>query len=95
MIRIVSDKFIRSDALEEFRALAEKMALATQMEEGCIAYGLYGDSKNPLHFAFIEDWADNEAIKAHNSTEHFKTYVPLMAECCEKPGACYFYEQLD
>jgi quinol monooxygenase YgiN len=32
---------------------------------------------------FIEEWKDEEAIRLHNNTEHFKTIVPELAKLRE------------
>ena len=56
----------------EFQAAALQLAAAVRANEpGCLMYTLNkGDA--PDTFVFMERYADEEALKAHRGTEHFK-----------------------
>jgi quinol monooxygenase YgiN len=57
----------------EFQAAALQLVAAVRANEpGCLMYTLNkGDA--PDTFVFMERYADEEALKAHRGTEHFKT----------------------
>ena len=95
MIKIVADNFVKPDSKEVFLEIAEKLIEGTRKESGNISYHLYEDLKNPFHLTFIEEWKDEEAIESHNNSEHFRKYVPMFAEYCEKPGTCHLYSEID
>lgn len=42
---------------------------------GCFQYDLV-QSLDSLNFSLVEEWESQEALDAHNQTEHFKTLVP-------------------
>jgi quinol monooxygenase YgiN len=80
MITIVAKNLIKQGKTEEFKVLAEKLINESRKERGCIAYNLYEDSSNCNILTFIEVWENSEAIKLHNSSEHFTSIVPKFGE---------------
>jgi quinol monooxygenase YgiN len=48
------------------------MVEPTRKEEGCFCYNLHQSKRDKGHFMFYEQWAGNDAIKAHNATAHMK-----------------------
>jgi quinol monooxygenase YgiN len=76
-----------------FRALPEtvhelgdrlaELVTATRAEPGCTRYDLHVDATDPRRFVFVEEWADDDALAAHNGTEHLRallTDLPRLAE---------------
>ena len=57
----------------EFEAVARKLVAAVNASEpGCLLYTLNrGD--DPLTYVFMERYRDEEAVKAHRATEHYRT----------------------
>lgn len=57
----------------EFLAAAKQLIAAVRANEpGCLMYTLNrGD--DPSTFVFMERYADEEALKAHRGTDHFRT----------------------
>ncbi len=49
-----------------------KMAEGTRKEPGNLRYDLYRSLDDPSSFMFYEDYADQDAIKAHASSDHLK-----------------------
>ncbi|MGH4141025.1 putative quinol monooxygenase [Clostridium sp.] len=80
MITIVAKNLIKQGKTDEFKVLAEKLINESRKERGCIAYNLYEDSSNCNILTFIEVWENGEAIKLHNSSEHFTSIVPKFGE---------------
>ena len=80
--------FAKSTLLEgkqqEFIAVAEKLVKATREEPGCVYYDLV--QENEKVFYFVEKYKDEAALKAHQSSEHFQTYVPMMNAFREGPS---------
>lgn len=71
----------------EFQAAALQLAAAVRANEpGCLLYTLNkGDA--PDTFVFMERYADEEALKAHRGTEHFKTLGRAMGAFMDGPPA--------
>lgn len=92
MITIVAKGFIKQGKAEEFKILAERLINESRKESGCISYNLYEDSNNCNILTFIEEWENSEAIKSHNSSEHFTSIVPKFAELREKQSEINLYK---
>nr|WP_313428644.1 putative quinol monooxygenase [Brevundimonas diminuta] len=58
----------------------------TRQEPLCRAYDLFEDRKQPGHFIFIEEWADQAALGAHCASEHFRRLVPQIDAHQIRPG---------
>jgi len=70
---IVATIKVKAGSEAEFQAAALKLVAAVRANEpGCLMYTLNkGDA--PDTFVFMERYADEDALKAHRATEHFKT----------------------
>jgi quinol monooxygenase YgiN len=69
----------------DFKAAALKLVAAvTANEPGCLMYTLnQGEDTNV--FVFMERYANEDAIKAHRGTEHFKTLGRAMGAFMDGP----------
>lgn len=94
MITIVAKKVIQENRKEEFKELARRLIEESRKEEGCIEYSLYEDLNNSNIVAFIERWKDEEAIRIHNNTKHFTTFVPELAKFQEGETEITLYKEL-
>ncbi|PKQ64152.1 hypothetical protein BZG01_14840 [Labilibaculum manganireducens] len=85
MKKVVAAKLhIKKEAEKNFLELAEKLVVQTRKEEGCHSYNLYRDCfSTELKFIFYEEYKDESALSAHNSSEYlkkfFKEVTPLLA----------------
>ena len=62
---------------EEMTAQA-KRCLAN--EPGCLQFDVVQDPKAPTRFVMLEIYKDDDAIKAHQESEHFKNFRPVVSE---------------
>lgn len=51
-------------------AAYEKLKPLVLAEPGCLQYELFSDSANENKFVLIEKWASQNALDAHDQTEH-------------------------
>lgn len=56
----------RDEAIAAFIAVSE----GSEAEEGCVAYRLSEDVREPNRFLISEHWTDAEALAGHFSTPH-------------------------
>ncbi len=56
------------------RAEISKILAPTRAEEGCMAYILHEDNKNPNVFMFYETWASYDLWQKHLQSEHLQAY---------------------
>ena len=80
MIRIVARQTLKEGAGERFVEIARDLVAATRQEEGNISYNLHRNVNEPLVYAFIETWKDQEAVEKHLNSEHFLKYAPQLDE---------------
>ena len=69
----------------DFEAAALQLVAAVRANEpGCLLYTL-SKGEVPSSFVFMERYADEEALKAHRGTEHFKTLGRAMGAFMDGP----------
>ena len=49
-------------------------------EPGCLQFDVAQDPKNPARFVMLEVYQDDAAIKAHQDSQHFKDFRPVITE---------------
>ena len=49
-------------------------------EAGCLQFDVAQDPKNPTRFVMLEVYKDDAAIAAHQESQHFKDYRPVVAD---------------
>ncbi len=50
-------------------------------DKGCITYEAFGSLTSDNHIDIVETWEDEESLKAHMETTHFKLLVPELEKC--------------
>ncbi|WP_434779207.1 putative quinol monooxygenase [Neisseria sp. Ec49-e6-T10] len=63
----------QQELMPELLALIEK----SRQEVGNIKYDLHQDMSQPNILVFVEVWASQQAVDAHNQTAHFKQFVQV------------------
>jgi (4S)-4-hydroxy-5-phosphonooxypentane-2,3-dione isomerase len=66
-----------ADFQEKMTAQA-KRCLAN--EAGCLQFDVVQDPKSPARFVMLEVYKDDDAIKAHQESTHFKDFRPVIGE---------------
>ncbi len=49
-------------------------------EPGCLQFDVVQDPQNPARFVMIEVYKDDAAVKAHQESQHFKDFRPVVGE---------------
>jgi quinol monooxygenase YgiN len=49
-------------------------------EPGCLQFDVVQDPKSPTRFVMLEVYKDDAAIKAHQESQHFKDFRPVVGE---------------
>jgi quinol monooxygenase YgiN len=73
-----------------FLTLATEMCRASRADEGCLGYRVYEDAEQPGRFVFVEEWQDDDALRAHFAQPHtgrFMTELPALLG--EPPDALF------
>ncbi|MFC3884465.1 putative quinol monooxygenase [Bacillus songklensis] len=91
---IIIHAFIKVDPnhRKEFFELTKQVVAPSQAEEGNISYHLYEDPEQLNTFVFLEKWKDQTAIKQHEETSHFKSFVGDVQKLLLEPLHAELYE---
>jgi quinol monooxygenase YgiN len=71
----------RSDLLETMRGVLEP----ARVERGCLSYRFYEDVENRNAFVLLEEWATQEDLEKHISTDNQRRVLSLMDLLREQP----------
>lgn len=94
MIKIVARQIIKKECLEKYHALAAELVAASNKEAGCISYSSNQGIADERVHCFLEVWKDQDAIDAHNATEHFTRIIPQFAEMFDGPETVDLYHEI-
>ena len=84
MIVLVARYYVQSGKGDDVAAALKKMApLVKEHEPGCLMYQVNRSKENQDVFLLYEQYADEAALEAHRTTQHFKeiiegTIVPML-----------------
>ena len=56
------------------------LAAASRAEAGCEGYEIFQSTIEPTRLIIVETWAGDEALSAHQLTEHYTTILPPLSE---------------
>ncbi len=67
----------------EILATINELAAKSRAEKGCIAYGAFANTQDDSVLMICETWESQEALSAHEKTEHFITLVGKTQQLAE------------
>lgn len=80
MIKVVAKGYFYEGRTQEAIKMYEELVTKTRLEDGCISYNLFKDTKDNSILTMIEEWECQEALDKHMKTEHFTRLVPLIGK---------------
>jgi quinol monooxygenase YgiN len=91
MIGVIATLRVQPGKADEFeRVFAELASSVRSAEPGNVAYQLCRSRSEPGTYKVLELYADEEALKAHGTSEHFKAAGPgLGAVLAGRPDVEY------
>lgn len=95
MLKIVARLTVKKEKIEEFKETAKELIEKSSAEEGNVFYTLNQSTKDEQKFAFIECWKDEEAMKIHESSVHFREIFPRLSEMAESAGEIDLFKELE
>ena len=73
----ISDSSLKQKAVETAIELVEHSLHDT----GCINYEAFASLTSDNHIEIVETWKDEDSLKAHSESEHFRRLVPILHSC--------------
>ncbi len=77
---------------DQFIAEYRKMAPKVLGDPGAISYVLHRDAGHPTNFFFYEQYKDDDAVRYHSSTTHFKEFFRAIGPITEGPPEIHRYD---
>ncbi|WP_058304240.1 putative quinol monooxygenase [Gorillibacterium timonense] len=74
MIIIHADFKVFPDKKQSFLEAVQPLVQGSQAEAGCIRYTLMQLVGDETAYTMVEEWKDQEAVDAHNASEHFQSF---------------------
>ena len=75
MVIVLGSARVRHDERDELLAAMRTTAEATRRDEGCLSDGVYVDVNDDAIVQTVEVWANREALEAHMSHEHTRSFL--------------------
>jgi len=95
MIKVVAVNFLKEECVDEFLAISKGLVEKTNaLDKGCIKYELCRAANDPLKFAMLEEWEDQESLDAHMKAQHFVENVPKFGNLTSKPSELMLLEKV-
>lgn len=94
MLTSTARDYIDLNKIDEYKKLIFKLIDETRKEKGNIMYELFYDKENEGEFIIFERWENEEALKNHFESDHFKTIVPQIQKIQSKPSVVNLYHKL-
>ncbi|MEC1260665.1 putative quinol monooxygenase [Bacillus swezeyi] len=76
---------VKPEKRESFLESVHPLLKHSRAEAGNAQYQLFEDVENANTFVMLEQWKDEEALNAHNQTEHFQTFVQAAGDLLAEP----------
>ncbi len=73
----IADSSLTKHAVESAIELVE----LSLHDKGCITYEAFSSLTSDNHIEIVETWEDEECLKAHTESEHFRRLVPELEKC--------------
>ena len=74
-IKIVATVAVKPEYREALLAQFADLVAASRREAGNLRYDLHQAAGSPEKLVFIEHWASQAALDAHNASAHFQNFV--------------------
>jgi len=91
MIVVTGRVRVRSEGRERFIEVATGMCRNSREEEGCAGYRVYEDLEQPSHYVFVEEWADDDALRQHFNQPHTASFMAALGGLLDGPADALFH----
>ena len=81
MIIVMATVKVRPGCMDQAWQLSKSHVARSRLEPGCVSHAVYRDDEHENNLVFVEEWASEQAVKAHfavpASHEFVNALVPL------------------
>jgi len=76
---------VNASKREAFLNKVQDLITHSKVEEGNISYHLYEDTITANTFVMVEEWKDQDAMKLHESSVHFQSFIQASKDLFTEP----------
>ncbi|WFA05772.1 MULTISPECIES: putative quinol monooxygenase [Bacillus] len=76
---------VKPEKRDSFLESIQPLLKHSRAESGNAQYELFENTEEANTFVMLEQWKDQEALDAHNQTEHFQTFVKQAGDLLAEP----------
>ncbi len=95
MIGIIAKLPIKEGMEDDFIAAFKELKIGVAQDKGALAYSLNKVKDDPNTFYIVERYEDQEAVKLHGSTDHFKAFGAKLPPCLAGRPEIIMLEEID
>jgi autoinducer 2-degrading protein len=95
MIHIIVQILPKPEKLDAFLELATYDARNSRKEPGCVRFDVLQHKDNAARYSFYEVYKDEEAVKAHQATEHYARWKREIEALCQVPRTSEKFTTID
>jgi quinol monooxygenase YgiN len=78
-------------SLQELRALLDELAARARAESGCVSFSVL-TAEEPAELVVISGWSDEQALRAHYATPHYRRYREQVGLLLARPSDVVVHE---
>jgi quinol monooxygenase YgiN len=80
------------DSIDELIAASLEHVLRSRGEPGCISHAVHLDVEDGNRLVFFEQWADQDAVRAHFAVPESASFVAAVGRLSVSPASIQLYE---
>ena len=92
MILVTGRVHAKPDTRDQVLAISLEHVRRSRAEPGCILHSVHIDAEDPLHFVFVEHWADADALRAHFGVPASRAFAKELGALAASPPQMAIYE---
>jgi len=86
---------VQEGKAKEFETEFFKLQKKVVKDPGCLTYIMHRAVDDPNTFFFFERYENDEAVKYHTSTEHFKSFFKRMGPIMKGKPEIHSYQEVE
>ena len=75
MLIVIGHVITSPETAAEITRLCTEHSARSRAEPGCLAHNVHADCEDPSRLVFVEQWADEAALKAHFAVPESNAFV--------------------
>ena len=92
MIVVLGQVQVRQGHLPAALALSLAHVHRSRAEPGCLMHAVHQDAEDPQRLVFVEQWADEAALRTHFKVPASRDFVDSLAHLCATPPRIDIYD---